>query len=355
MSKVIDMRSDTVTLPTESMRAAMARAEVGDDVHGEDPTVNELEDYAADLFGKEAALFVTSGTQGNAVAMMAHTSPGDLVYCETRAHVGHYEAGGPAVLAGVTLEKISCERGILTGRAVEAAMESEDVHLAVPRLIWTENTHNSAGGTCTTVAEMAGLREVADRHGLKLHVDGARIFHAASRLGVSVRELTAAADTVQFCLSKGLGAPVGSMVVSSTEFRKAAHRKRKMLGGGMRQAGVIAAAGLVALKETPPLIEQDHVNARTLAEGMATISGLVLDPEAVETNLVFFQYEEGGVGADRFVSELAARGILIGGARQGVSRACTHHQISAEDVKTVLATMREIATAAVPREAEIAR
>ncbi len=178
------MRSDTVTLPTESMRAAMARAEVGDDVQAEDPTVNELEEYAADLFGKQAALFVTSGTQGNAVAIMAHTSPGDLVYCETRAHVGHYEGGGPAALAGVTLEKIWCERGILTGPAVEAAMEPEDVHLAVPRLIWTENTHNSAGGTCTTVEEMAGLREVANRHGLQIHVDGARIFNAATRLGL---------------------------------------------------------------------------------------------------------------------------------------------------------------------------
>jgi threonine aldolase len=347
VSKLIDMRSDTVTLPTESMRAAMARAEVGDDVYAEDPTVNELEEYTADLFGKEAALFVTSGTQGNAVAMMAHTSPGDLVYCETRAHVGHYEGGGPAALAGVTLEKIWCERGILTGPAVEAAMEPEDVHLAVPRLIWTENTHNSAGGTCMTVEEMAGLREVADRHGLQIHVDGARIFNAATRLGLSVRELTAAADTVQFCLSKGLGAPVGSMVVSSKDFRKAAHRKRKMLGGGMRQAGVIAAAGLVALKETPPLIEQDHVNARKLAEGMAEIPGLLIEPEAVETNLVFFRYKEGGIGPARFVSELAERGILIGGDRQGTSRACTHHQISAEDVETVLAAMREVAAAAV--------
>jgi threonine aldolase len=194
---------------------------------------------------------------------------------------------------------------------------------------------------------MAGLREVADRHGLQIHVDGARIFNAATRLGLSVRELTAAADTVQFCLSKGLGAPVGSMVVSSKDFRKAAHRKRKMLGGGMRQAGVIAAAGLVALKETPPLIEQDHVNARKLAEGMAEIPGLLIEPEAVETNLVFFRYKEGGIGPARFVSELAERGILIGGDRQGISRACTHHQISAEDVETVLAAMREVAAAAV--------
>lgn len=348
MSKVIDMRSDTVTQPTKSMREAMARAEVGDDVFGEDPTVIELEEYAADLFGKEAALLVTSGTQGNAVAMMAHTNLGDLMYCETRAHVGHYEAGGHAALAGVTLEKIWCERGVLTGDVVEAAMEPEDVHLAEPRLIWTENTHNSAGGTCTSVEQMAGLGEVAKRHGLALHVDGARIFNAAARLGVSVRELTGAADTVQFCLSKGLGAPVGSMVVSSQEFRKAAHRKRKLLGGGMRQAGVIAAAGLVALRETPPLIEQDHVNARMLADGMAEIPGLMIKPEAVETNLVFFRYEEGSLDPGRFVGELAERQVLIGGARKGVSRACTHHQISAEDVKTVLAAMREVAAAAVP-------
>ena len=348
MNRSIDMRSDTVTLPTDSMRAAMASAEVGDDVHGEDPSVNALEEYAADLFGKEAALFVVSGTQGNAVAMLAHTRPGDLIYCETRAHVGHYEAGGHAALAGVTLEKISCDRGILTAGRVEAAMEPEDVHLAVPRLIWTENTHNGAGGTCTTVAEMAGLRALADRYGLALHVDGARIFNAATRLGVSVRELAAAADTVQFCLSKGLGAPVGSMVVSSAAFRKEAHRKRKLLGGGMRQAGVIAAAGLVALKETPPLIAQDHVNARTLAEGIAEIPGLVIDPDGVETNLVYFGYEEGKIEAGRFVGELAERGLLIGRERGGVSRACTHHQISAEDIGTALTAMREVAAAAVP-------
>ncbi|MDP6348214.1 MAG: GntG family PLP-dependent aldolase [Chloroflexota bacterium] len=348
MNGIVDMRSDTVTLPTDAMRAAMARAEVGDDVCAEDPTVNELEEYAADLFGKEAALFVTSGTQGNAVAMMAHTVPGDLVYCEARAHVGHYEAGGPAVLSGATLEKISCDRGILTADRVEAAMEPEDVHLAIPRVIWAENTSNGGGGTCMTVAEMEGLRGLADRHGLKIHVDGARIFNAAARLEVSVKELAAAADTVQFCLSKGLGAPVGSMVVSSRSFRKAAHRKRKLLGGGLRQAGVIAAAGLVALKETPPLLPLDHANAQSLAEGIAEIPGLVIDPDTVETNLVYFGYEAELIDAVRFVDQLSERGYLIGEARKGISRACTHHQVSADDVGGVLAAMREVAATAAP-------
>ena len=348
MNGIVDMRSDTVTLPTDAMRAAMARAEVGDDVNAEDPTVNELEEYAADLFGKEAALFVTSGTQGNAVAMMAHTVPGDLVYCETRAHVGHYEGGGPAALAGVTLEKISCDRGILTAERVEEAMEPEDVHLAVPRVIWAENTSNGGGGTCMTVAEMEGLRTLANRYGLKIHVDGARIFNAAAGLGVSVKDLAAAADTMQFCLSKGLGAPVGSMVVGPRSFRKAAHRKRKMLGGGLRQAGVIAAAGMVALKETPPLIPLDHANARSLAQGIAEIPGLLIDPDGVETNLVYFGYEAGVVDSKRFVGQLSERGYLIGEARKGVSRACTHHQVSADDVGGALAAMREAAAAASP-------
>lgn len=346
MGKVIDMRSDTVTSPTESMREAMARAEVGDDVYGEDPTVIELERYVADLFGKEAALFVTSGTQGNAVAIMAHTNPGNLIYCDSRAHVGHYEAAGHAVLAGVTLEKIWCERGILTGSAVEAAIEPADVHLAEPALIWIENTNNSAGGTCTSVEEMANLADVAGRYNLKIHVDGARIFNAATRLGIGVKELTAQADTVQFCLSKGLGAPVGSMVVGSQKFIKAAHRKRKILGGGMRQAGVIAAAGLIALKEIPPLIEQDHRNAQTLGAGIADISGLIINPDEIETNLVFFRYEEDTIDPAKFVKQLAERGVLVGSDRKGISRVCTHHQISADDVQSALSAMREVAVAA---------
>lgn len=349
MGKVIDLRSDTATVPTEAMRRAIAQAEVGDDVLREDPTVNRLEERAAQMFGKEAAVLVTSGTQGNATSMLAHTRPGDLVFCDARAHVSRFEAGGYAALAGVVLEKLDAPRGVITGEMVERAVDPYNDHLANPRLIWVENTHNAAGGACTSLEVMRGLRQVADRHGFALHVDGARIFNAAAKLGVSVAALAADADSVQFCLSKGLGAPVGSLVVGGQEFCKVVRKKRKLLGGGLRQAGIIAAAGLVAFEEVLPLLPKDHANARLLAEGIAAIPALTIKPEEFETNIVFFGYDTARVNPDEFVSELAKRGILVGRpSKQNRSRAVLHHQISTDDVKTVLAAMRRIAGVAVP-------
>lgn len=349
MARMIDLRSDTATVPTESMRRAIAQAEVGDDVLREDPTVNRLEERAAQIFGKEAAVLVTSGTQGNATAMLAHARPGDLAFCDARAHVSRYEAGGYAALAGVVLEKLDGRRGVITGEMVEAAIDPYNDHLANPRLIWVENTHNAAGGTTTTVEEMRALRRVADKHGLGVHVDGARIFNAATKLGVSVADLAAEADSVQFCISKGLGAPVGSLVVGEEEFCRVVRKKRKLLGGGMRQAGMIAAAGLVAFDEIVPLLARDHEHARLLAEGIAAIPGLLIDPADVETNIVFFGYDANRLNPSEFVHELAKRGIRIGNpSKQNLSRAVLHHQISAEDVQTVLAAMRKVAGVAVP-------
>lgn len=346
--KNIDMRSDTVTLPTDSMRRAMAEAEVGDDVHQEDPTINRLQDMSAEMFGKEAAVLVASGTQGNACAMLAHTHPGELAFCDADAHVSRYEAGGYAVLAGVSLEKLNGVRGIIDGEMVEQAIMPDNEHLADPSLIWVENTSNQGGGTATSVEVMRGLRQVADRHGLGIHIDGARIFNAAARLGVSVADVAQHADTVQFCLSKGLGAPVGSLVVGDRDICTVVRKKRKMLGGGWRQAGVFAAAGIVALTEIAPRLHEDHENARLLAEGMAEIPGLLINPQDVETNLVFFGYDTAIVNPARFVSELADRGVLIGGAsKANVSRACLHHQVTSGDVETALAAMRQVVGAPV--------
>ncbi len=349
MDRVIDMRSDTVTLPTPSMRRAMADAEVGDDVHREDPTINRLQDLAAEMFKKEAAVLVASGTQGNACSMLVHTQPGELVFCDARAHVSRYEAGGYAALAGVSLEKLDGDRGVITGDIVESAIMPYNEHLADASLIWVENTHNSGGGTVTSIDVMRGLREVADANGLGIHIDGARIFNAATRLGVSVADLAADADSVQFCLSKGLGAPVGSLVVGDRDFCEMVRKKRKMLGGGWRQAGVFAAAGIVALQEIAPLLAGDHENAQRLAKGIAEIPGLVIDPSDVETNLVFFSYDADRVDPSDFVAGVAERGVLIGGAsKDNVSRACLHHQVTTEDVDAALAAMRQVVGAAVP-------
>lgn len=349
VDKIIDMRSDTVTLPTDSMRRAMAAAEVGDDVHREDPTVNRLQEMAADMFGKEAAVLVASGTQGNACAMLAQTNPGELVFCDSNAHVSRSEGGGYAALAGVSLEKLNGARGIINGEMVEQAIMPYNEHLADPALIWVENTNNSGGGTVTSAQVMRGLREVADRHELNIHVDGARIFNAATRLGVPVADLAMHADTVQFCLSKGLGAPVGSMVVSDRDLCEVVRKKRKMLGGGWRQAGVFAAAGIVALTEIVPRLGEDHENARRLADGIGEISGLIINPSDIETNLVFFGFNTAMVDPAQFVSALADGNILIGGAsKANVSRACLHHQVTSADVDAVLMAMREAAAAPVP-------
>ena len=338
MPQPIDLRSDTVTRPTAAMRAAMAEAEVGDDVYGEDPTVNELEAMAAETFGKEAGLLLASGTQANAVATLVHTNPGQLAYCEVGAHVGIHEGGGYAALAGIALEKIPTPEGVLTADLVEERILPEDPHLAEPRLIWVENTHNGAGGLPTPKSVIDGLGLLARRRGLALHIDGARIFNAATALDCHVSELTAAADSVQFCLSKGLGAPVGSMLVGSAAFIARARRKRKLLGGAMRQAGVIAAAGLIALRDMPARLAGDHARARRLAQALGDVPGLAVRNPEPASNMVYVEIDEARLDPGALVERTRSEGVLIGPVtRSGnVSRLVLHHQVGDEDVETAI-------------------
>jgi len=342
--KPVELRSDTMTLPTDSMRRAMAEAEVGDDVSGEDPTVNKLEAYVAELFDKPAALFVTSGTQGNACAIITHCRPRDDVIAEERAHLVMWEVGGWASLAGVTMTTVHAPRGVITAELIESAVKPRDVHLATTRLVCVENTHNGAGGVCITAEHMAEIGRAARAHGLLVHVDGARIFNAAAALGTPVSDLVREADSVQFCLSKGLGAPVGSLLVGSEAFIHEARRVRKMLGGGMRQAGVIAAAGLVALEETPPKLPQDHANARLLAEIVSDAPGLTVELDDLETNIVFFHVDPAMATAVEFAARAEDRQVrLIGFEGTPSVRAVTHHQVSEADVRFAAEVICDVA------------
>jgi len=327
---MIDLRSDTVTRPTAKMRAAMAAAEVGDDVYGEDPTVNRLEARAAEVFGREAGLFVPTGTMGNQVAIRLHTEHGQEVVCEARSHVLNWEMGTAAAFSGCTLRPVAAERGILTWELVRGAIFRGVAFHASTGLICVENTHNMAGGTVTPVAVAREICDGAHAMGLPVHLDGARIFHSATALGVGVRELTAGFDTVMFCLSKGLGAPVGSMLVSSAERISKARSLRKALGGGMRQAGVLAAAGLIALEDGPKHLHEDHANARLLAEALAHTEGVAIDLASVETNIVVFRLQAGKGAADLAV-RLKARGVLAGAFGPDAIRVVTHRDVSRKD------------------------
>jgi len=327
---VIDLRSDTVTRPTAKMRAAMAAAEVGDDVYGEDPTVNRLEARAAEVFGREAALFVPTGSMGNQVAIHLHTRPGQEVVCEARAHVLDWEMGMAAVFSGCTLRPVKAERGTLNWEQVRGAI-FKDVHFhASTGLICIENTHMSSGGTVMPVETVRGICDGAHALGLPVHMDGARVFNAAAALGVSVAELTSGVDTVMFCLSKGLGAPVGSMLVGSAEAMVRARLYRKALGGGMRQAGVLAAAGLIALEEMPARLGEDHANARLLADAVAECDAAEIDMASVQTNMVVFTLRRGGDAA-AFCAAVKERGVLAGGLGPRVVRFVTHFDVGRED------------------------
>jgi threonine aldolase len=312
------------------MRAAMAAAQVGDDVYGEDPTVNRLEARAAEVFGREAALFVPTGTMGNQVAIRVHTQPGQEVVCEARAHVLDWEMGMAAVFSGCTLRTVWAARGILTWELVRGAIYRDMAFHASTGLICIENTHMAAGGTVMPVETAREICEGAHALGLRVHLDGARVFNAAAALGVSVRELTSGFDTVMFCLSKGLGAPVGSMLVGSAETMARARQVRKSLGGGMRQAGVLAAAGLIALEEMPARLGEDHVNARLLAEAVAAHEAAEIDLGTVETNMVIFKLRRGGDAA-AFCAELKERGVLAGALGPRVVRFVTHFDVGRED------------------------
>jgi threonine aldolase len=337
---MIDLRSDTVTLPTPEMRRAMYEAEVGDDVYGEDPTVNRLQELAAEMLGKEDALLVTSGTMGNQVAVLAHCRPGTEVILEQDCHIFYYEAAAASAFAGVQMRPLKGIRGALSAQQVEAAIREDDIHLPPTTLICLENTHNRAGGTVIPLETMKAVYEVAVRRGLPVHLDGARLFNAAVAQGVTAGEIAAYATTVQFCLSKGLGAPVGSMVSGPKEWINEARRWRKRMGGGMRQAGIIAAAGIVALRTMVDRLAEDHANARFLADRLAELPGLEFDPSAVETNIVIFKPT--ALSAPALVDELKKHGVLAVIMEPDRVRFTTNKDITRADLETALNRVRQI-------------
>jgi len=336
---MIDLRSDTVTRPTRAMREAMFAAEVGDDVYGEDPTVNRLEKDAAAVFGREAAIFVPSGTMGNQIAVRLHTKHGQEVVCEARAHVMDWEMATTAAFSGCQLRTVAGERGSLTWEQISRAIGPKIYYRAQTGLICIENTHNMAGGTVTPVAAMREICEGAHAVGLPVHLDGARIFNAAAALGVEVSELTRGFDTVMFCLSKGLGAPVGSMLVGSRAAIEQARIFRKALGGGMRQAGILAAAGLIALHEMTVRLADDHANARLLAESIAEARNAEIDLEAVETNIVIFRLRNGD--AAKFCDGLKQKGVLASAIGADAVRFVTHYDVDREACERAAALVSE--------------
>jgi threonine aldolase len=340
--RIVDLRSDTVTQPTPEMRQAMAAAEVGDDVFGDDPTVNQLEAMAAERMGKEAALFVASGTMGNLVALLTHCQRGQEMIVGDQSHTFMNEAGGAAALGGIHPRTVKNQPdGTLALTDLEAAIRGENVHYPRTRLICVENTHNSCFGTPLRVEYMQAVGELAHSRGLRLHVDGARIFNAAIALSVDVKELTASADSIQFCLSKGLGSPVGSLLCGSREFIYEARRNRKMVGGGMRQAGVLAAAGIVSLTRMVNRLAEDHMHAHRLTQGIAEIPGLVAEP--VHTNIVYFRFApETKMSEAVFVSALEERNVRLQSVGQRRFRAVTHCWIDADDIQAAIDAIRQV-------------
>ena len=339
----IDLRSDTVTLPTPAMRRSMYEAELGDDVFGEDPTVNRLEAMAAERMGKEAAMFVASGTMGNLTAMLTHCQRGHEAIMGDKAHTFLFEAGGSAVLGGIHPHTLPNQPdGTLRLEDIEAAIRPENPHHPRTRLVCLENTHNRCGGVVLTPEYTDRVGELAHRHGLAVHLDGARVFDAAVALGVDVRHLTRSVDSVQFCLSKGLSAPVGSLLCATREFIAEAQRWRKMLGGGMRQAGVIAAAGIEALDDMVDRLADDHANAHRLAEGLADMPGFAVDLASVQTNIVIWDLTTDRVSPQEVVERLGAEGvkILAIGGRQ--FRAVTHYGIETDDVEQAVDVARQV-------------
>jgi threonine aldolase len=340
----VDLRSDTVTRPTPAMRRAMAEAEVGDDVYGEDPTINRLQARAAEVFEREAALFVPSGSMGNLLAVKAWTHPGMEVICEQRAHVYQYELASMSAIAGCMPRTIPAPNGILTWDLVEPLIRPKTYYYSQTGLITLENTHNMHGGSIYPPKISEEICGHAHAAGLPVHLDGARIFNASIALGLGVADLARPFDSVMFCLSKGLGAPVGSLLVGSRDFIQRAHIGRKLLGGGMRQAGVLAAAGLVALEETPKTLHRDHENARHLAQGLAQIKGITLDPKDVVTNIVIFDVRATGRVASEICADLGKRKILCGPTDKYSIRMVTHYDVDRAAIDRALAAIAEIIT-----------
>ncbi len=342
MNEIVDLRSDTVTRPTPAMRRAMAEAEVGDDVYREDPTVNRLQDRAAEIFEREAALFVPSGTMGNQTAIKVHTHHGQEVICEQRAHIVNHEMAMMSAFSGCLPRTIWAEDGILTWDLIAPHVRGRSDHRARTGLVELENSSNLAGGSVYPAEISNDICDRAHEVGLPVHLDGARIFNANVASGRSVAELTRKFDSVMFCLSKGLGAPVGSMLVGSREFIEEARLVRKMLGGGMRQAGVLAAAGLVALQETPKRLHLDHENASFLARGLAEIPGIKIDPAKVLTNILFLNVSGTGLTSFEISKRLAAQGILANGVTAETMRMVTHYDVDRASCERALQVLRDV-------------
>ena len=332
--KIIDVRSDTVTQPTEAMRKAMYECPVGDDVYRDDPTVNQLEEEAAKILGKEAALFCTSGTQSNQLGVMTWTGRGDEVIIGDNAHIANHEVGAVAVLSGASMRMLHFKDDIPDAAQIEAAIREEDIHCPPTALICLENALGN--GRVVPLEVMKEIHQVGKAHGIPIHMDGARCFNAALALQVDIKELLQYVDSVSCCLSKGLCAPVGSVLAGSRAFIEKARKNRKMLGGGMRQAGVIAAPALIAIQEMPKRLEEDHRNAKKLAEGLAKLEGITCDTAAVQINMVFFRIEGDGEGEHSLHGYLKEKGILVNPGHQGEYRMVTHNGITEEDIDRIL-------------------
>lgn len=346
MAEIIDLRSDTVTRPTRGMRAAMQAAEVGDDVFGDDPTVNQLQERVARLLGKEAALFVPSGAMSNQICVKAHTQPGDELLCETTCHIYNYEAGGPAILSGVTCRPIDGDYGILDVSDLRDKLRPDNEHYVRTRLISLENTHNRGGGHVYPPEKIEAIAAWARQHDLRMHLDGARLWNAIVATGISAADWARPFDSVSVCFSKGLGAPIGSALVGSREFVARARRIRKLMGGGMRQVGILAAAVLYALDHHIERLADDHRNAQVIAQAVADTPGLRLEPAEVDTNLVWFEIDRALGTAHDVAAELKEHGILVYASGQ-TARACTHLDVSSADAEkaaeAIHAVVRKVA------------
>ncbi len=339
---MIDLRSDTVTRPSPEMRQAMYEAEVGDDVFDEDPTVHRLQDETAALLGKEAALYVASGTMANQIAIKILTKDGDEVYCEAGSHIYNYEAGAPSFISRVQMHPIQGVRGVFTRQQVEERLRSSDHHFPPSAVIEVENTHNRSGGNIWQLAELQRLYELTRERGMKLHLDGARLWNATAASGIEEKTWAQYADTVSVCFSKGLGAPVGSAIASTKELIKEAHRIRKRLGGGMRQAGIIAAGALYALRHNRQRLVEDHRRAKLLASGLAEIPGFGIDLEHISTNIVILDLRPRGLEAARFAATLREHGILVTFAGLSKVRFVTHLDLDDQDIQEALSIIHEL-------------
>ena len=340
--KKIDLRSDTVTLPTNEMREAMMRAEVGDDVYQEDPTVKQLEKLAAEKVGKEAALFVSSGTMGNLIAVLSHCQRGDEVILETDSHMYYYEVGGLSAVAGTVPKLVTGKKGVLNPKDVKAILRDENIHYPKTSLICLENTHNRAGGTITPPKITKEICQLAHSGNILVHLDGARIFNAAIALNEDPKNLVREVDSVMFCLSKGLCTPVGSILTGSKEFIQKARKNRKMLGGGMRQVGIIAAAGIIALEKMINRLKEDHQNARILGESLYKIEKVEVDLDTIQTNMVYLNLEKSGMGTYDFISKLAKYNVLVSPRPPHHVRMVTHHDIDEKDIYTAVEAVKNV-------------